>query len=66
MGGSEAKATASTESKMRFSHSKCNTVRRHRTSMQAQIAFSTKIDVLTVSWNCWNIGAIWIGRASHW
>ena len=66
MGGSEAKATESTESKMRLSHSKCSPVRRHRTPMQAQIAFSSKIAVLTVSWNCWNIGAIGIGRASHW
>ena len=51
---------------MRLNHSKCSPVRRHRTPMQAQIAFSSKIAVLTVSWNCWNIGAIGIGRASHW
>ena len=48
-GGPEAKATETIESKMRFTRSKCNTVRRLGTSMQAQITFSTKIDVLTVS-----------------
>ena len=55
MGGSEAKATESTESKMRLGHSKWNPVRRHRTPMQAQLAFSSKIAVLTVSWNCGNL-----------
>ena len=52
MGGSEAKAIELTEFKMRLSHSKCNPVRRHRTLMQAQIAFSSRIAVLTVSWEC--------------
>ena len=54
MGGSEAKAIELTESKMRLSHSKCNPVRRHRMLMQEQIAFSSKIAVLTVSWDCGN------------
>ena len=52
VGGSEAKATETTESRMRFSHCKRNTVRGNRTSMQAQIIFSTKIDAPIASWNC--------------
>ena len=52
MGGSEAKATETTESRMRFGHCKRNTVRGNSTSMQAQIIFSTKIDAPIASWNC--------------